>query len=77
MGDAGWNLVPIPQKMNTWLYHHQAASLLFNAGTFAVAGGVIYVSAKQVVELGGLVKTHFEKKEREEKIVYPKKIKLD
>jgi RHS repeat-associated protein len=38
LGDAGWNLVPIPRGLNSWLYRHPAISGIFNYGTYAGIG---------------------------------------
>ncbi|MBX2968267.1 MAG: hypothetical protein KF803_02765 [Cyclobacteriaceae bacterium] len=39
LGDAGWNLVPLPRGLNSWLYRHPIVSGLFNWGTY---GGIGY-----------------------------------
>ena len=42
LGDAGWNVVPVPGRLNTWLYHHPLASMVFNYGTYAAGGYGLY-----------------------------------
>lgn len=44
VGDGGINLVPIPKKFNTWLYHHNVASIFFTIGCYATAVSFVYGS---------------------------------
>ncbi|KKK99718.1 hypothetical protein LCGC14_2629920, partial [marine sediment metagenome] len=47
LGDSGLNLVPIPARMNTWLYHHRFASVAFNyIAVPAAAAGIVYGSPR-------------------------------
>lgn len=32
LGDAGWNLVPLPNKWNSWLYRHRIIDGIFSVG---------------------------------------------
>lgn len=43
-GGAGWNVVPVPMRMNSWLFRHKVASFVFNFGAYPAAGGVVYGS---------------------------------
>lgn len=34
LGDAGWNVVPVPHRFNQWLFEHPVAGGLFNLGAY-------------------------------------------
>jgi hypothetical protein len=38
LGDAGWNLVPLPGRLNSWLFRHPVLSGAFNFGTYGAIG---------------------------------------
>ena len=42
LGDAGWNVVPIPGRINTWLFNNPVKSAIFNYGTYAGGGYGLY-----------------------------------
>lgn len=42
LGDAGWNVVPIRGRFNTWLYNNPLTSAAFNYGTYAGGGYGLY-----------------------------------
>lgn len=42
LGDAGWNLVPMPASLNSALYRWPKVSFVFNYGTYPAAGYGLY-----------------------------------